>query len=340
MGEVLKKITLNRSKPVNINPEDNFLFKDEYVKVLKKSKVKILRNIYVDESKLKKFKYFRIYAKHWRMNPLSFKDKISYLTEDVIHFFKNKKQTHINFISKASWVLDSRSFQYFHWFTDALQRIEVSKKYHHKYPVLLLPGFENIRYIIDTLDLLNIDYIVLEKKQTYFIKELVLAERVSPAGNYRKEVIKAISSSLSLERENSSKDNIHERIWVSRQSADKRRIVNFDEIKKILEEYKFKIINFEDNYLKENIHIMRNCKILGGIHGAGLTNMMFMNKNASVIEVRAEGDNKNNCYFSLASDLDKNYFYFFAKPSTQNFYNADYYIDPVMFDNFLKENIF
>lgn len=340
MTQVFKKITLNRNKPINIDLKDNFLFEDEYEKVLKKSKVKILKNVYVDESKLKKFKYFRFYAKHWRMNPLSFKDKISYLLVDFANFFKNNKKTEVNFISKASWVLDSRSFQYFHWFTDALQRIEVSKKYHYQYPVLLLPGFENIKYIIDTLNFLNIKYIVLKKNQTYFVKELVLAERVSPAGNYRNEVIKAISSNFISKRENTNKINVHERIWISRQSADKRKIENFDEIKKILEKYKFKIVVFEENSLKDNIEMLHNCKILGGIHGAGLTNMLFMNKNSSVIEVRAEGDDKNNCYFSLASDLDKNYFYFLAKPSNQNFYNADYYLDPVMFDNFLKQDIF
>ena len=44
--------------------------------------------------------------------------------------------------------------------------------------------------------------------------------------------------------------------------------------------------------------------------------------------------------FSLASDMEHDYFYFLANPTSNNFYETDLHVDPVLFDNFLKNNRF
>ena len=50
-------------------------------------------------------------------------------------------------------------------------------------------------------------------------------------------------------------------------------------------------------------------KILIAQHGAGLTNMLFMQPKSRVIEIRNLNDSHNNCYYSLASALDIEYQY-------------------------------
>ena len=40
-------------------------------------------------------------------------------------------------------------------------------------------------------------------------------------------------------------------------------------------------------------------------------------------------------FFSLASDMEHDYFYF-LDPTSNNFYETDLHVDPKKFDNFLK----
>ena len=84
-------------------------------------------------------------------------------------------------------------------------------------------------------------------------------------------------------------EDFYKKVWVSRQKANKRRIANFDEIKPILEKYNFAVIEFEDFSFKDNIIRAHNCEVIGGVHGAGLTNMIFMKKKSKVIEIRSDG---------------------------------------------------
>ncbi len=58
---------------------------------------------------------------------------------------------------------------------------------------------------------------------------------------------------------------------------------------------------------------MQKTGSLIALHGAGLTNMLFMNANTKILEIRNEEDKHNNCYFSLASDLDIDYYYLLSK---------------------------
>lgn len=333
----LNKVKVYRKKPVNLIPEDDYLFNNEYQKHIKKARIKKLKNVYISESKLKKFKHIRFLSKQWRMNPLKTRDKILYLLSDVKSIFSNKnKSESIKIIRKAIWAVDSRSYQYFHWLTDALQRIQAANKYLEEYPVLLLPGFENFSYIKKSLNILGIDSYTLESDEVYLVEELILSERVSPAGNYRKNLINDISNNFVEKNKKIKSENSINKIWITRQNAEKRRILNFNEIEPILENYNFKIIHFENLSFEDQIGIANNCTVMGGVHGAGLTNMIFMNKNSRVIEVRSKGDSSNNCFFSLASDMEHDYFYFLAEPTSNNFYETDLYLDPLLFDDFLK----
>jgi len=78
-----------------------------------------------------------------------------------------------------------------------------------------------------------------------------------------------------------------------------------------------------------------NADILIGVHGAGLTNMLFMKENSNILELRRKDDDHNNCYFSLAAACKHKYWYQLCDvddPSIETQQNS-FYVDVDVFEN-------
>jgi hypothetical protein len=68
------------------------------------------------------------------------------------------------------------------------------------------------------------------------------------------------------------------------------------------------------------------------IHGAGLTHMLWMKLGSKVLEIRVKNNINDNCYFTLTSDLNHNYYYFIAKTNPKKTYHQS--------DLLINKNIF
>jgi capsular polysaccharide biosynthesis protein len=82
--------------------------------------------------------------------------------------------------------------------------------------------------------------------------------------------------------------------------------------------------------------LISNADVLMGVHGAGLTNMLACKSDCRIIELRGSQDTTNNCFFSLASALELDYYYFMTKENptaTDKVGNVD--VDPVLLRDFL-----
>jgi capsular polysaccharide biosynthesis protein len=98
-------------------------------------------------------------------------------------------------------------------------------------------------------------------------------------------------------------------------------------VMELLLQYGYEIHFFEDYDLKKQIEIMSETKSLIGLHGAGLTNMLFMPANGQVLELRNENDAHNNCYFSLASDLNQAYYYLINTGDIEDTHRVEVTVD-------------
>src|SRR6185295_8017269 len=110
--------------------------------------------------------------------------------------------------------------------------------------------------------------------------------------------------------------------------TNRRRVLNEAEVSGLLREYGFVTLYFEDYTFEKQVHLSSNATMLISIHGAGLTNMLFMKEKASVLEFRPKNDHTNLCYYALASALDLNYYYQFGEAGdpTQSIHD-DLFID-------------
>ena len=75
-----------------------------------------------------------------------------------------------------------------------------------------------------------------------------------------------------------------ERIYISRNQASRRRIVNEEEVVNLLKKIGFQIITFESTSIREQALYLANAQIVVGPHGAGLTNILFCNPGTKIIE--------------------------------------------------------
>lgn len=302
------KFELTRKKPNNLKSTQYENFEHELFRKFSSPKIFTRKNIYVHQQKLWKFKYFNAYSDHWRMSNFWYKHKLSLFYRNLMNAALNRDEIKYDIISKASWVVDQKSWKYMHWFSDAMQRIQHLEKFLNEYPVIIFRHYENYEYIKYTLKRLEIPHIVLERENYYLVKELLISSHVAPSGNYHEILINNVSSRLkeNIEVRNSQPS---ENIWISRQKATIRKVVNNKELQKILKKYDFREIILEDLSFEEQVNILSRAKILAGIQGAGLTNILFMKEETSLLEVRSVEDASNNCYFSLASALNIKYFY-------------------------------
>ncbi len=324
---------VERKPPENLKEKDLVNFQHELKRKFSSPKILMKRRVFVHQQKLWKYKYFNAFSNHWRMSNFWIRHKINLFVKNLINVISLKNNIDYEVIPKASWVIDQKSWKYMHWFSDALQRIEFIKEYLNDYPVILFKHYENYEYIKYTLKKLEIPFLLLEREKYYLVDELLISTHVAPSGNYNEEIINDIATKLTnTEKSTEAFDETeYERIWISRQNAKIRRESNFKDLKNVLDKYNFKILVLENlNYI-DQVNIFLNTKILTGIHGAGLINMIFMKEGTKVLEVRSSHDNKNNCYFSLASALKIKYFYSGAEVNEDSggAHSSDYKIDLV-----------
>jgi hypothetical protein len=309
MGKVVqtlyKSLNSRRKMPVNIKTKDFHLFSHESERFIPESKLYLLKWICLDSK-------FQLHtSKKHILAPLklsttvihySFKSVLSLILK---HSFKRNYEIQLDPVCLVS---DSWSNGYFHWLNDVLPRVLAIRHFCIQYGVVLPEHYKNLSYITSSLNYLGINKIkFLSGDKLYFFKIVYFPTLVAPTGNFndpitrllRQAFHKPILSLIAPKR----------RVYLSRNLAQRRRVVNEKDILVKLKELDFEVVYTEELSFYDQVVLFYNTEILISSHGAGLSNLLFMQENSKVLELRAENDSLNNCYFSLASALMLTYYY-------------------------------
>lgn len=351
---------VKRRLPINYKPQDEQKFKSEFQKQITPTILYKLTNVNVTvdgivlEKKISinNQSLFHIDHKNWITSIYSL---LTYLLKKRITLDKNEYILAFNYWGDG----------YFHWMTETIPRlVAISESMNNC--ILLLPQSWNQMYSMKTMlksffkpgipfskDNFHIKSIEsFEKKGIQFIpyknymniKKLSMPGQTADTGNYNEQLIKKTRNHYHNYYKKILTLNLGELIYISRKKAERRKIINENELIMCLKQYQFKILYWEDYTFEEQISIAFHSKYLIGLHGANLTNMMFMQENSSILEIKIEGDYYNSCYYALASALNLNYFYQFAKDTNPNqiekdeyyFQNTDAYVNIKEFENNIK----
>lgn len=144
------------------------------------------------------------------------------------------------------------------------------------------------------------------------MRSLYAASVTAISGNFRSSLLERLRDNLISQFGFPQSAAKNQRIYISRADAPRRHLRNERELLATLKSYEFNFALLNGKRLVDQIAMFRACRLLVGLHGAGLTNMLWMPKGGEVIEIRRRGDCRNNCYYVMASALGHRYSYLLA----------------------------
>jgi len=266
----------------------------------------------------------------------------------IIHLKPDKK-----YLLVHNW------FNYYHWLTETLYRLISIGKNVNDYTLVLPETLQAEAFVTDSLQSfpgLSIQY--FPNDSTLFFEKLYYVQQKKYCDIYEPHILAKLRMHFadyvkSLHIKSPVQNN---KIFIARKEA-KRSIVNEAEVFDLLENYGFSIVDFAQYSFYEQIAIAQQTQYMLGIHGAGLSNMLFMEHGSSVMALyrKIENPSIHHClvYWRMAGVLNHKYYlhYFDALPNKEfvahkheYYYNTDFNnfkisVDLNAFENDLKKFI-
>ena len=255
-NEIIKKKNIK-----NIEKQDFHLFNKDLINNTGDSYCYYLKNsIVTDDGKIFTFNNDIIsdYLSFNSLSKLIFFKKIllyiSYLFQVVLKKFSLETK----YLPKNVILAHNRnSIGYFHWLIDTLPKIIfLNKKY--KNNVLILPNELKKKFVISSLKKYRIKFFFLKKEKNFKFKNLIYIGNLYPSGNPRISVIKKLREKLIFKKSNLNK------IYVSRNKSQRRKISNEKELLAVLKNYNFKTLYLDNMSFEKQINIFSNAKYVVG----------------------------------------------------------------------------
>jgi hypothetical protein len=113
------------------------------------------------------------------------------------------------------------------------------------------------------------------------------------------------------------------RIFVSRAKTARRRLLNEPEVSERLRQLGVETVCAEELSFAEQVALFSQTALLIAPHGAGLTNMLFMDSGRRALELQDEHDPRF-CYWRLSQDMGLNYAAVFGPSNGGPLQDADF----------------
>ncbi len=290
-------MTITRARPKNLVAEDNVLFEQEF-------ELEVFEPVIIE----KRLFFYNPYRCETSMREDQIKRfGLQLNRKQSSKFFKGSLSIKSNF----SLVFDSWSTNYFHWFTEVVPKILCLLNSFGLIKVYIPKAKLEIDFVSDSLAILTKKYpsIIIKpiaNNQNFFIWKGFVCSMQMISGNFNPKIINPIFSIFQGKRSAKVRSR---KVFVFRKDEEFRSIINFSFIEGILKKFEYEIVDFSSLDFEGQTNLMSETKVLAAVHGAGLTNMLFMPEGSIVFELRRFDDHQNNCYFSLASAMNHDYYY-------------------------------
>lgn len=182
------------------------------------------------------------------------------------------------------------SKNYYHWIIETLPRLRFIERTVPKITPRLLLNPAPTRWQIDSLTLLGFSpdqFVIQNERLKYLIGTTYVNSnmREIPVSGHKPAIIDWVRDRYRQAAAGHPDARPYpRRIYVSRQGAASRRLTNSAEFEQLLTGYGFEKIELERYSFLEQIQLFRGAEFVAGIHGAGLTNILFSDR-TTLIEI-------------------------------------------------------
>ncbi len=307
MQNLFQTINYEYPKPLNFdaaNPEFD-IFKTVGVETCEPPKIKFLEKVRISTNSVA-FNYFKIFSESC-ISEINFQNY-----QKGYRFFLKFIFPKFNFSKKRFLLItDEWTSNYYHWHIFALAKLlALKEKNLIEGSLLFLPKkYQRYKFALASLTKFGIkknQIVFLRRKSNIKVAEmpLVTVYQQNPI------VFNELRKILTLGAEKTDL-GFGEKIYISREGQVLRFVENEKEVVALLERYGFKKLVIDKFSYEEQVAICAKIKYLVAPHGAGLTNLLFMQEDSAVLEMASKPyDSKPvTDYYKLAAMLKIKYFY-------------------------------
>lgn len=298
-----------RSAPANLIAGDAFLFEDAYDYSILDTFLRPLGRARVSADSVA-YKGGRLLAE----TVVASEQVPYYRWKHLVKKLVTGRKVALDPHKKYLLVTDAWSAGHFHWFMEVLPKLMLIEESASEF-VLLLPDTPYVRKIgVESLELLGIrfaDIAWMRENEFYKAPDLYYITRIAAPGQVNDDLMKELNRRFRGDRSTGKK-----RYYISRSDARIRKLLNEEELEPILKAYGFETVRPEHVSLREQIDMFAECETLIGIHGAGLTNCLFMPAGGNVVELGKREPNYG--YWHLADSVGHKYYYYHGIPDSDS----------------------
>lgn len=105
------------------------------------------------------------------------------------------------------------------------------------------------------------------------------------------------------------------RFFITRRAADRRRLVNEEELEPILAEHGFEIVDPGELSFRQQVELFGQAEAVVTLHGSALANILFAPPGCKVMELR-DPVHLDTCFYAVADVMQQEYWYLIAERVT------------------------
>jgi len=336
--------TITVPYPVNASEEEKRQFEPHLHYELAPQRVKYLKNVFVTNSGFCMNSHGLIKESHHDY-PHQLNDYLS----DAAHYYYDVSDHPENLITldddSTYLAIHHPWFNYYHWICESIFRLWMVRQRLHQLILVLPEYYKDADFITGSLEpfgVRNIFYIPQGK--SLMVRRLCLPQIKPVCDSYNAKHIKQVREFYTnyVLFEKKIATSLGDKLYVSRRLAKRRKVINEDELTEVVKRHGFAIFHPEKFTFLEQVAIFSQVKYLVGEHGSGLTNLLFMAKNSSLLELHKnktnELDHPSPLFWYMAEAIEVNYYHQPCETHGKgDYFDGDYIVDSKLFESNLIE---